>query len=508
MKTTEISKNLALKNLIPSLFLIAIAVGAGRIITTTPESYRWLIGALILTGVLFFALRSPFYAFLFFVITLPLEATLVIEAGFTIRPAYIALLFTFFSLFIYKIFSKKVYGSFKTSLSLPIFLYVGVAFISLIMAFFYPPPDVALAETMRYRGHESRGIIQLFLLIFFALSYFITVYFCSDRKRLITTLKVYIGTALILSIYGIYQVLASHYNLPLTHITNALSTTGIGRGGPFKDVRDITIFRSFATFQEPLNFGHYLLSVVPFLLAIFLFRKKTKLIRSDYVLMKTELLSLFAGVVALFYTRSRGAWAGFIVAILFLILITYKRKILKIAAILTALFLLILIVYNPINVDFYRLDKESIYSDPRWFYIFFTAEFWVKQPALWILGVGYGNYGLYSAAILGLPTLGGANSLPLQVLVETGILGFFALLSLVVKFYLCMFHALKRCRKTYWYPYIVGYLACFTGMMIQHLIFADRLPLYLWVFMGISISSIKIMEKEKFSTEFSCYEVK
>ena len=494
----EMTTALNSKKLLIPFFITVTAVSVGTITSIVPDSIKWIMGTLTLAVIILFALRSPFYAFLIFVLTLPLEATLVIELGFTVRPSYIALLFTYFVLVI----SRKNIGSFKSPLNTPILLYMSVALLSLAMTFVYAPPQVALIEPMKYRGTSFRSIIQLIVLIFYVSGYFLTIYFCSDKKRILTVLKVYIGMAFFLSIYGIYQVLAVYYNLPFQSITNALSTSGEGYGGPFKGIEDLNIFRSYATFQEPLNFGHYLLSSVPLLIVVYLFRKKADMFKGKFVSRYIGFIAILAGITALCFTRSRGALIGLVGSVLLIMMLMGKlRDRIKLIAVLTGISILILIafetIFGQVDVNTFRLDKGSLASDPRWSYVLSTIEFCLERPITWILGTGIGNYGLHSAAVFRVETLGSANSLPLQILVETGGLGFVAFLFLMIRYYSYMFHALKNSGGTTWYPYVLGYIASFTGMMIQHLIFADRLPLYLWVFVGISIATARIIEMEE-----------
>lgn len=454
----------------------------------------WLIGVLFLFNILFlWVLKFPFRAFLIFILTLPLEATLVIEAGFTIRPSYIALLFIIPVVLIY----RGRIGSFKSPFNLYVFVYIIVVFLSLGMTVFFPPPEVTLDETMKYRGVSFRGIIQFFLLIFFTFGYFLTIYFCSHKKRLFKALNVYVGVVLILSLYGIYQFFAVCFGLPFVDITNALGT-----GGSVYSYYDNPIFfRSHATFQEPLIFGNYLLSVVPFLLTIYLYRNKVGTVKdtSDNLLY-SKLIPIVIMFIALFSTKSVSAWIGCFCACLFLLLfakeVKYKFKIVSmlVATVIVIGFLIVFYLpdyENVINVIFLERQVSFDTRLSYWSYIF---DLWKQYP---ILGVGIGNYGFYSAQFFGHSLLGTANGVFWQALVETGILGFFAFCFLVFYYYKILFKTLKNVKDTLWYPYILGYLAGFTGMMVQYISFGDRLNMYVWFFIGISMATVKLIKKEQ-----------
>lgn len=497
MRTIDTSVKLANKNLKLYIFTTAIAVGIGVLATFAPDYSKWLVVVLILAGIGILSLKFPFHAFLIFVITLPLEATLVIEAGFTIRPSYVVLLFLLMGLLSRALFSGRIIGSFKTPLNLPIFAYITVAALSLMIAtLFYLPSTVILAESMRYRGSELRGLIQLFLLIFYSLTYFLTVYFCSNKKRLLLTLNVYIGVALIISLYGTYQFLAIYYHLPFVDITNAISTGGEHIGVLHSS--SPAYFRSHGTFQEPLNFGHYLVSVIPFLLALYLCQEK----KGKKILLIISLLPILIMLMSLILTKSRGAWIGFfgsLVLILFFINVKQRIKVFGILAfigIILGIFASFYLPegYNNIPVIFsQRFVEIDFATDPRIAYIGYIIRLFKQYP---ILGVGIGNYGFHAASYFGSNLVVSAHGIYGRILAETGLLGFMSFCWLLAVYYRTLFGTLKKVKDTNWYPYLVGYLAGFTGLMIQYLFFGDRLNMYVWFFMGVAMASVKLIEKE------------
>lgn len=389
--------------------------------------------------------------------------------------------------------------NFKTPLTIPIFAYIAVTAISLIVTIFHSPPAIALAQTMKYRGSELRGIIQLFLLVFFASTYFLTVYFCSDKKRLFTVLKVYTGVALIVSLYGIYQFFGICYNLQFVDITTAISTGGGGRGVSY--YTSPALFRAHATFQEPAIFGHYLLSVIPFLIAIYLYRDRVKAVTDHpHELLYSKLMPLIIMLIALLLTKGAGALIGFFGAFLFLVVfargIKYK---LKAVSMLTAMVIIIGILIVLSLHDYERIlhlitcQRLTSLRIRLCFYAY-ILELWRQYP---ILGVGIGNYGFYSAQFFGGSVLGSAHGVPWQSLAETGLIGFSTFSFLILSYYRMMFRALRKAKDTLWYPYILGYLASFTGMMIQSFSFGDRLNMYVWFFVGISVATVRLIQREQ-----------
>jgi len=489
------------KNIRSILLLFVIAVTIGAMVVYFPSYLKWLLATLVLIGLIIFAFRFPFHSFLLFIITLPLEAAFVFEVGFTIHPSYILLIIIILGLF----FSgRKLH--FKSTLNIPTFVFLGISTLSLLMTIFSPPPEVTLAEVMKYRSSEIRSIIQLLFLFFFVSAYFLTIHFCSERKKLNTVLKTYIGIASLIAIYGIYQFFAVKFSLPFIDITSAISTSGVGRGVSY--YAEPSLFRSHATFQEPLFFGNYILSVFPLLLILSFFKYKKNILTKNALLIKSNLFLVFIFATALLLTKSRGAWLGFIGAILLLFFfskIKFKIKLIGIT-IFILIFISILIIpfvsYQYSNLGEFispRFSSEILSQEPRLLGLSFVLDLWKQYP---ILGVGLGNYGFYAAQHFHSPLIVSGAGRWLQALVETGILGFAAFIWLIFTYYKILIRALRKARNTSWYPYFLGYLACFTAMIVQYFFSFDRFPLYFWVFLGISIATVKLINKsEKNSLE-------
>lgn len=494
-KNSEVEINLGYKNILLFLFILFIAVTTGVIVVYFPEFIKWLIGAFTLIGLFFLAFHSPFYSFLLFIITLPLEAAFVFEVGFTIRISYLILLISLFALF----FSRKKLH-FRSPLNLPIFLFLGIATLSLLMTIQVPPPEIRLAETMQYRGSEFRSLIQLLILFLFISAYFLTLHFCSDENKLNKVLKTYIFVALIISLYGIYQFFAVYFSLPFVDITTALSTSGLGYG--VKHYTEPSLFRSHATFQEPLNLGNYILSILPFLVALYLSGHKKNHFRKPLLSIKPNLFIIFIFVTSLLLTKSRGAWAGFIIALglIFLLMkMKYKFKIIAMVAFIIIFFSIVLLPFmssrydNLVEFITFRFREEILSKEPRIVSLLFLFDIWKRYP---IFGVGIGNYGFYAAQYFDSSLIVSGVGTWLQNLVEKGIFGFLSFILLIFIFYKIAFRSLRMTKNTPWYFYTVGFLASFTGMLIQYLFSFDRFPLYFWVFLGISIATFRLMENK------------
>jgi len=487
--------------IIPLMFFGLVGLGGILVgsYSVSPMTAMRVIGFLGLFVAILMALRFPFYGFLLFVMTLPLEAALVLEVGFTIRPSYLALVgITFIILSQFVLDSPS--GSFNSPLTLTICVYLGISAFSLIMTILSPPSMVDLVPEVKLRGSELRSLVQIAFLLFSSLVYFYTVYFCSDASRIGRAIRIHIYTAVVLSIYGIYQFLAYILELPFLDITNALGTGGgiyqVAKYGSWY------YFRSHGTFQEPLNFGHYLLSALPLVFALALYPRSSY--SNVWRPMKTYSVPILLMSSALFLTRSRGAWLGFLGGMLSLLIIVVNwkscLKILSTISVGSAAIHLAMTFFLPDAYEMLwkavaeRFSEGQLAYEPRFHFFPFTIALFQQYP---ILGVGIGNYPLHQAAEFGFGLLGTAYGVFWQALVETGILGFLAFSFLLLHFYYVLFRALRQAKNGPWYPYLLGYLACFTAMMTQYLFLGDRLNLYVWFLMGLAISTARLVEREK-----------
>ena len=277
-------------------------------------------------------------------------------------------------------------------------------------------------------------------------------------------------------------------------MANAINTAGTGFDAMFYKTPDL--FRSHSTFQEPLNLGHYILSVLPLLIVFYAYKD---VLKQQYIfklfLIKFLPLTIFVMSFALFLTKSKGAWLGFLISIIFILPFAKIKRSLKIITLLLLVALAIWLVlylispetYQNIYITRFAPDSErlNIYS--------FAGQLFQEFP---VLGVGIGNFGKYAAEQFGSPLLISAHGVFQSSLAETGLLGFTALLFLILTYYKVMWYALKKTKDTELFPYVLGVMASFTAMLAQYFTFGDRFNLYFWVFLGISMAVAKLVDNK------------
>ncbi len=485
-----------------------------------------LVSLAVLAGLLFLLSGSPFRVLLVLVLSFPLGATMAIEKGFTILPGYIVLL-----LLIFIMFASREFWYSKSALDFAIIAFLGVCALSIIQTIRIPPPRLQFVGAMKYRGVWFRSIIQLLLLFFFSISYFFTVYFCSSsRRRVDILLKAHILMAILISVYGIYQAFASNFDLPLKDVTIALRTSGEGYGTGWAGV-EFSRYRSHATFTEPLGFGNYLLSVLPLLLA---FGSITKgyVDLSGRKWMPAGMLALLTILffIALFMTRSRGPIISLALSMLLMVVLLRKQHLpvligyIIISMSILAIYYSMTTRYLGVSGDVMQVLRfgdiarvlkieelsqalsfgadsgasdsalEDLISGHRFVFNFYLVPKLLSQHP--ILGVGIGNFPLHASLILRRRTMISPVGLWANILVETGFLGFSVFCWMMFIYYRTMIRALAKARGTYWAPYIVGLLACVTGLMVHYLSWGARIGIFNWFFIGISMSIVKIIDQD------------
>jgi len=439
-----------------------------------------------------------FYTFLLLIITLPLEAALVLEIGFTVRMSYLVLIPLIVGMCLHR-GSGWPYLNFRSPLTVPIALYLSAAALSLVVLVSFPPPDVVLAPELQLRGSKVRGLIQLGFLAFSCLVFFVTFCLCSDGKKLTQAVYLHLIAAATLSLYGIYQVFAHRNDFPFVDITNAIGTGG-GVYHAAIYIGSFYPFRAHGTFQEPLNFGHYLLSALPLGLALVVTPANGDS-RSRYW-PGWWYVVVYLMFVAVALTRSRGAWLGLFAAIVTLLICfegERRARLLRVSVMGGALMFFALwfsLPSTPETMEQFavanRVDLQGIRTDLRFRLLSFTLSIFLEHP---VLGVGLGSYPLYQAAHLGSNVLGTAFGVFWQSLVETGVVGFFAFVGMLVCLYDLTIRGWRRSIGGTWEPYLLGYLASFTGLLVQHLSFGDRLTFYTWFLVGAAVSTVRLVER-------------
>lgn len=365
---------------------------------------------------------------------------------------------------------------------------------------------VSLARAGLITGLGRENYIEFAYLAFSITVFWLTANVIKNEKTLAGVLRVYFIASLISVVWSLYVTLGYMAGLD----TGQLITW--------------TVPRLFGTAAEPQVYGNYLLSVIP-PVTVFL-AVKTPALKWFYLLPGLTLL-----VLAMVMTFSAGAWVGLASSWVMLLIGFRQFKLtgmLSFAGCLTAVAIILIFInsvlypgysegFKSIAVKFglppelieqvvpspakikgsaaaetYHLSKKSVYERQG-----FRQAAWRMFRAYPVIGVGTGNFGyLYNTY-----KPGGANAFPfvakahnqyLEVLAETGVVGFGVFLSNIFLTAIMTWRAYRAARGTFWQPAVMGAFAGLAGIAVQGYFFGFLVHIYTWVLLGFLAAAYRL----------------
>jgi putative inorganic carbon (HCO3(-)) transporter len=307
-----------------------------------------------------------------------------------------------------------------------------------------------------------------------------------DKKRLITVVRILLVSATIVGVFGMYQFIGDVIGIP-----HAL--TGIDPGFS-KLVFGFPRIHAFSL--EPLYLGNYLLLPLSLLLALLLTGVRTRISRG-------WLWGLFIllGIV-LVLTVSRGAYLAAGVSVVCLA-ISLPREVLQPKHLLMALGVVGIVgsasyffLLHSDSTALANFENHVLLGDfagsgsGEGRVTTYTQAYgeWREHP--W-LGVGPGNFG---AASFGYPDprvnpdSSIVNNEYLEVLAETGTVGFLVLLTLLGLVLLRSVVALRQASDPFIRAVLIGITAAFIGMLVQYNFFSTLYIIHIWVTIGLLVA--------------------
>lgn len=316
--------------------------------------------------------------------------------------------------------------------------------------------------------------INIFMLTCaFILFYFVIINSVDTRKKMNMLIYMFIFSATISSIYGLYQ-----YKFGDLYSAAWLDSN------MFEDIK----MRAYSTFENPNVFGEFLLLVVPINLALLFDEKK----------FTRKLLLLFMlaiNVLALTLTFSRGCWLGILIAIaIFLVSVDRRFIALGVLGLLVAPFILPDTIINRFTSIGNMTDTSTSYRVWIWMGIIAMLKDY------WLSGVGLGVtsfnkvYPVY--AYSGIVT-DHSHNLYMQIIIENGLLGLIMFVGMIYNFYKETIISISKKRDLV----LLGIISAMVGFLIQsmtdHTWYNYRVVLVFWTVIGLGISFTKIKQEEK-----------
>lgn len=309
----------------------------------------------------------------------------------------------------------------------------------------------------------------------FMFSYFLIISIINSKKKVNLVVFVFMTSAFLVGLYGIYQKLSGHVDTTWTD----------------SDLFQGLSLRVTSTFGNPNVFGEYLLLVIPIGLIMVYFAKNY--LAKAYYLAISMVLLLNLGL-----TYSRGCYLALLIGLFLFVLIAEKKLIVIFSF---GIFLLPFIVPESILLRFTSIlnfeDTSTSYRIMIW-----QGTIRILQD-FWYIGLGQGAiafnkiYPLYGFSGIYAPH---AHNVFFQVFVETGIAGFFSFIGILLAYGKTCISFTHKCMDTKYKFFIVALVCGFVSFFIQgifdYVFYNYRVFLLFFITMGIAGSVVNLMKDE------------
>ncbi len=348
----------------------------------------------------------------------------------------------------------------------------------------------------------SRSIdIFLFTLITYLIYYAIPVNFF-DIKYVKYIPYIIASITILLSIFGIYQYIGNLLNLP---------GSVLGLRAPYlKNVLGYP--RIEATEVEPLYYGTYLIFSITLSLGILIFNKGKNILKKN--LKNLLYISSILGIINLIFTYARGAWIGEGISLLILgIIYLVEYKIPKKMIYTGIVFIIFVIAIGGVLYKINKLphfatsiiNRATNLSSPDRVYLDSNALQAFENNVLFGIGVGgFGPYMSINPYIIPSRSFGQiegygwaiVNNEYLEILSETGIVGFILFVMLFIKIIQNFIKAVRvnKYKNSFERVILISTFAAMIGILVQYTTFSTLYILQIWmVIMLVEVISINIL---------------
>ena len=333
-------------------------------------------------------------------------------------------------------------------------------------------------------GDENYGALTVIVTIIFFFTILLSLNSINQIERIITALIV---GSIPVALYGVIQ----YFRLdPLMWYTDSISPV-------------------HSTMGRSILLGAYLIMIIPFTLA--------RLIGKSFGFENRSLsylLILVLQIMCLFFTLARGAWIAFIVSSIVFFYIVIRRQLsarlqlcLVVGIILSIPILAVVSMQDfkwfPVWLHLRSMDYMAVYRDASNMARLIT---WQKvlelAPSRWLFGYGPETFYLLArASYYPMDILPGFNfvldnphNLFLYHLISIGVTGLFALIGIILAFYLTIFQRLNDDLDYSRRVIIAAILSSFTAYLVNSQFNADVtiLLVLFWLVLGIGVVIVNL----------------
>lgn len=445
-------------------FLVTVVVfGAGFAFLPLP-----MLALFVLLPLSVAMYRSPIVGLLLVTVALPFEriGSLEIQAG-TVKPSQILAALMIVCWFARVLWRRQKHFR-PNPLGVPLLVFIAVCVVSLTQAL-----------NVRY---SSEVVV---LTAFTLLAGWMVPQLLTTRRALRAVVIVLLISATVVSVFGLFQFFGDLAGLPT-------SMTGL------RELYTKEVFgfpRIQATALEPLYFGNYLLIPVGLLFAYLLERRARIPLWIAW-----GLLGLCS--VNLVLTVSRGAYLAAALEIALMLFVLWRLALkprIVIPLILGVAIVGWVAARSLSSGDTLQLNTDTFLSHVQ--NVFYGASYNERvatieqaRAAFWqspFIGIGAGGFGPYVANSPQIKPKDGwaiVNNEPIELLAETGILGF---LSISAALAILVFRSVKaflRVRDPFFAATLIGLTAALLGILIQYQTFSTLYIMHVWFLVGLLVA--------------------
>ena len=330
-----------------------------------------------------------------------------------------------------------------------------------------------------FSASPADSLFPILVYICFMCGYFLVVNLIRSSEWVRRCYLSVLSSAVFVALYGIYQ------NFFVSANTTWQDTDMFGE----------TTGRVVSTLENPNVLAEYLIMILPIAVAGF-FVEKT---------LSGKLLYLFAGGIlgsCLIFTWSRGAWLGFLIAMM-LFLLMYSKKVLVVG-----LFGVLAIPFLPFVLPQSILDRFLSIGNLGDTSTSYRVHIWegtlnmLRDHFLGGIGVGTEVFGeIYPRySLSGIEAAPHSHNLYLQILVETGILGLILFLIFLFTFARHNFtfysKPLPHAPRIFNAALFCGILAVLAQGMTDYIWYNYRVYLVFWLLIGLTVACARTTQEE------------
>lgn len=462
--------------------VIAIIYGAviGYSSQMNSPSNLYIVVLLALVVGLFLLVASTETVFRCLMIALIFQNVFVVDIGVWILPAY-----PIGGALAVRLLVRGRFRQHRTPMDRAIRAFIIIAICSLPIGMYLASRFTVPEEDLRFNSY--RPLIQFGVLVIMVSLYYSTRRMLHEKSRYLRAVKLYVYLGCTVAVYALYQQVAYYVGLPTLRSFQGLPTAEAGF-----EVAGHFVFRSNATFFEPLNLGHFLLGTLCLTFALF---------RGQ---MNIPVLVPLLQFLALVSTFSIGSYVGLAMAALVFALVRGRRRFVFASLVSLLVALALLGTYPRLTGigatpgDLYRnrvLEAVTRETGASNAHIVGSRriEYWQASVGLLrqfpLTGVGLGNFG--GAVVRVDPRLranAGSHGVFWAWIAEFGLWGLILFIIFIFSFVKTLLVLSREGGSRG--AELVGFLAGFVAMMTQYLSYGStRLDVHTWVYIGMAIAA-------------------